>query len=95
MRIIALDVHRSFVQTAVRGNGTLRDTGKVDFDHNRLLHFAKTLKPDDEVVLEATRHDSDIVRMPSPFVARVVKDRCAATGEALRERVSTRSLDVR
>jgi transposase len=72
MRIIALDVHRSFAQMAVVENGTLRDAGKVDLERSRLLHFAKSLKPDDEVVLEATGNTSAIVRLLSPFVARVV-----------------------
>ena len=30
MRIIALDVHRSFAQTAILENGKLRDAGKID-----------------------------------------------------------------
>jgi transposase len=72
MRIIALDVHRSFAQMAVLEKGIIRDAGKVDLERGRLLHFAKTLKPDDEVVLEATGNTSAIVRLLSPFVARVV-----------------------
>jgi transposase len=72
MRIIALDVHRSFAQMAILENGAIRDAGKVDLERSRLLHFAKTLKPDDEIVLEATGNTSAIVRLLSPFVARVV-----------------------
>ncbi|WP_201842672.1 IS110 family transposase [Microvirga zambiensis] len=72
MRIIALDVHRSFAQMAVLEKGVIRDAGKVDLERSRLLHFAKSLKPDDEVVLEATGNTSAIVRLLSPFVARVV-----------------------
>ncbi|QRM33102.1 IS110 family transposase [Microvirga sp. VF16] len=72
MRIIALDVHRSFAQMAIVENGTLRDAGKVDLDRSRLLRFAQPLRPDDEVVLEATGNTSAIVRLLSPFVARVV-----------------------
>ena len=72
MRIIALDVHRSFAQMAILENGVIRDAGKVDLERRRLLHFAKTLKPDDEIVLEATGNTSAIVRLLSPFVARVV-----------------------
>ncbi len=40
MRIIALDVHRSFAQMAVLENGAIRDAGKIDLDRSRLLHFA-------------------------------------------------------
>ena len=46
MRIIAFDVHRSFAQTAILENGTLRDAGKGDLDRSRLLRFAKSLKLD-------------------------------------------------
>jgi transposase len=72
MRIIALDVHRSFAQMAILENGVIRDGGKVDLERSRLLHFAKSLKPDDEIVLEATGNTSAIVHLLSPFVARVV-----------------------
>jgi len=72
MRIIALDVHRSFAQTAILENGKLRDAGKVDLERNRLLQFARKLKLDDEIVIEATGNTSSIVRLLSPFVGRVV-----------------------
>jgi transposase len=72
MRIIALDVHRSFAQVAILENGKLRDAGKIDLDRNRLLQFAKKLKADDEIVIEATGNTSAIVRLLSPFVGRVV-----------------------
>lgn len=72
MRIIALDVHRSFAQTAILENGKLRDGGKIDLEYSRLLRFARKLKPDDEIVIEATGNTSAIVRVLSPFVGRVV-----------------------
>lgn len=72
MRIIALDVHRSFAQVAILENGELRDAGKIDLDYGRLLQFAKKLKSDDEIVIEATGNTSSIVRLLSPFVSRVI-----------------------
>ena len=71
MRIIALDVHRSFAQTAILENGKLRDAGKIDLERGRLLQFARKLKSDDEIVIEATGNTSAIVRLLSPFVGRV------------------------
>ena len=70
MRIIALDVHRSFAQTAILENGKLRDAGKIDLEYSRLLRFARKLKPDDEIVIEATGNTSAIVRVLLPFVGR-------------------------
>jgi len=72
MRIIALDVHRSFAQTAILESGKLRDAGKIDLEYSRLLRFARKLKPDDEIVIEATGNTSAIVRVLLPFVGRVV-----------------------
>ena len=72
MRIIALDVHRSFAQTAILENGKLRDAGKVDLERNRLLQLARKLKLDDQIGIEAPGNTSSIVRFLSPFVGRVV-----------------------
>ncbi len=72
MRIIALDVHRSFAQMAVLEDGKIRNAGKIDLEHNRLLQFAKRLKPDDEIIIEATGNTSAIVRLLSPYVGRVI-----------------------
>jgi transposase len=72
MRIIALDVHRTFAQMAVLEDGKIRNAGKIDLEHNRLLQFAKRLKPDDEIIIEATGNTSAIVRLLSPFVGRVI-----------------------
>jgi transposase len=72
MRIIALDVHRSFAQMAILEKGKIRDAGRIDLERSRLLQFAKKLKPDDEIVIEATGNTSAIVRLLSPFVGRVV-----------------------
>ena len=72
MRIIALDVHRTFAQLAVLQDGKIRSAGKIDLEHSRLLQFAKRLKPDDEIIIEATGNTSVIVCLLSPFVGRVV-----------------------
>ena len=72
MRIIVLDVHRSSAQVAILETGKVRDAGKIDLERGRLLQFAKKLKSDDEIVIEATGNTSAIVRMLSPFVGRVI-----------------------
>jgi hypothetical protein len=41
MRIIALDVHHSFAQTATLENGTVWDAVKGDLDRGHLLRFAQ------------------------------------------------------
>ena len=72
MRTIGLDVHRSFAQVAILEDGKIRDAGRVDLEHSRLVRFAEQLRPDDEIVVEATGNTHAIVRVLSPFVGRVV-----------------------
>jgi transposase len=72
MRVIGLDVHRSFAQVAELENGVLRQRGRVDLVRHKVLAFAQTLRADDEVVLEATGNTMAIVRLLKPRVGRVV-----------------------
>lgn len=72
MRVIGLDVHRSFAQVAELENGVVRQCGRVDLVRDKVLAFARTLKADDEVVLEATGNTIAIVKLLKPHVGRVV-----------------------
>ena len=72
MRVIGLDVHRSFAQVAELENGVVRQCGRLDLVHDKVLAFAKTLRSDDEVVLEATGNTMAIVRLLKPHAGRVV-----------------------
>jgi len=72
MRVVALDVHRSFAQVAELEDGVLRQRGRVDLVRHKVLELARTLRPDDEVVLEATGNTMAIVRLLKPHVGRVV-----------------------
>ena len=57
---------------AVLEDGKIRNAGRIDLEHSRLLQFAKTLKPDDEIIIEATGNTNVIVRLLSLFVGRVI-----------------------
>ena len=72
MRVIGLDVHRSFAEVAILENGTIQHAGRFKLERWRVIAFGKTLKRNDEVVLEATGNTSVIVRLLTPFVRRVV-----------------------
>ena len=72
MRVIGMDVHRSFAATAVLEDGRLLKGERVELRHDRLLAWAGSLRPDDEVVLEATGNTAAIVRLVAPHVGRVV-----------------------
>lgn len=72
MRVIGLDVHRSFAVIAILEDGQLRNGGRIDLTRDAVLAFGQTLRPDDEVVIEATANTATIVRLLRPFVRRVV-----------------------
>ena len=52
MRIVGMDIHRSFAQVAILEDGEIKQQLRVDLVHHRVVEFAKTLSLDDEVVLQ-------------------------------------------
>jgi transposase len=54
MRVIGLDVHRSFAVVAILEDNLLSNGGRVELTRNAVVVFGRKLRPDDEVVLEAT-----------------------------------------
>jgi transposase len=72
MRIIGLDVHRSFAEVAILEKRTIRRAGRIALEHRHIIEFGKTLNLRDEVVLEATGNTAIIVHLLRPFVRRVV-----------------------
>jgi transposase len=71
MRVIGLDVHRTFAEVAVLEAGRVRSEGRVATTALALEAFARTLRPDDQVVLEATTNTHAIVRVLRPHAGRV------------------------
>jgi len=72
MRTIGMDIHRSFAQIAVLEDGVVKEERRLDLTRDSVLAFGGTLRPDDEVVLEATGNTAAVVRLLGPFVAKVV-----------------------
>src|SRR3712207_297265 len=71
MRVIGLDVHRSFAVVAILEDGEVRGGGRVDLTRDAVIAFGRRLRADDEVVLEATGNTATIVRLLRPFARRV------------------------
>jgi transposase len=67
-----MDVHRSFAQVAIHEDGITAKSFRLELEHDAVVAFGKDLRADDEVVLEATGNTAAIVRLLTPFVARVV-----------------------
>lgn len=72
MRVIGLDVHRSFAVVAFLEDGRPSSGGRIELTRDAVVAFGRRLRPDDEVVIEATGNTAAIVRLLRPFVRRVV-----------------------
>jgi transposase len=72
MRVVGLDVSRTLVEVAYLEDGRVRSGGRVSVARAALESFARSLRPDDEVVLEATGNTAAIVTTVKPHVRRVV-----------------------
>ena len=73
MRVIGLDIHRSFAEAAALLEGQLTRLGRVGMQRDRLGEFARaTLTHDDHVVVEATGNAAAVAEVLGPHVGRVV-----------------------
>jgi transposase len=72
MRVIGMDVHRAFAQVAILDDGKVVSEQRIDLVQDKVVAFGRALRPDDEVVLEATGNTAAIERLLRPFVGRVV-----------------------
>jgi transposase len=71
-RVIGMDIHRTFAEVVVWETGRLRPAGRVDMTRSGLEGFGRSLSKEDEVVVEATGNAMAVVRVLSPYVARVI-----------------------
>ena len=72
MRTIGLDVGRNFAEVAIREDGRTRSGGRIPVTPDGLRSFAAGLRPDDEVVLEATTNTWAIAGLLGEHAGRVV-----------------------
>jgi transposase len=66
-----MDIHRSFAQVAFLEGGVIKEERRLELTRDAVLAFAQTLRPDDEVVLEATGNTAAVVRLVRPHVGKV------------------------
>lgn len=72
MRVVGLDVSRTVIEVAYLEGGRMRAGGRVAVAREALCAFARDLRDDDHVVLEATGNTAAIVQALQPHVGRVV-----------------------
>ena len=71
-RVIGMDIHRTFAEVVFWEEGKLRPAGRIGMTRAGLEGFGRSLGKEDEVVIEATGNAMAVVRVLSPFVARVI-----------------------
>jgi transposase len=94
MRIIGMDIHRSFAQVAVLEDGRITNERRVDLVYHRLVAFARTLSLEDEVVIEATGNSAAVERLIRPYVRRVLVANSRMVKAIAYARVKTDKIDA-
>jgi transposase len=94
MRVIGMDIHRSFAQVAVLENGEITRQLRVDLLYGPVTEFAQTLSREDDVVLEATGNSAAVERLIRPHVRRVVVANSRLVRAIAYARVKTDKIDA-
>jgi transposase len=94
MRVIGMDMHRSFAQVAVLENGEITRQLRIDLLHGPVVDFARTLSHEDDVVLEATGNSAAVERLMRPHVRRVVVANSRLVRAIAYARVKTDKIDA-
>jgi transposase len=94
VRIVGMDIHRSFAQVAILEDGRVTRELRVDLVHGPVVDFARTLGPEDEVVLEATGNSAAVERLMRPHVRRVVVANSRLVRAIAYARVKTDKIDA-
>jgi transposase len=95
MRTIALDVHQSFCEVAIREGGETRSAGRIRTDRAELELFAQSLDRADQVVMEATGPAFEIARILKPYVAGVIVANASELRAIAHARVKSDRFDAR
>jgi transposase len=93
-RVIGMDIHRTFGEVVFWEDGRLRSAGRVDMTRSGLEGFGRTLRADDEVVIEATGNAMAVVRVLGPHVARVIVANPLQVKAIAHARIKTDKIDA-
>jgi transposase len=94
MRVIGMDIHRSFAQVAILQDGRITQEFRVDLVYGPLTKFAEGLGPEDEVVIEATGNSAAVERLLRPHVKRVAVANSRLVRAIAYARVKTDKIDA-
>lgn len=93
-RVIGMDIHRTFAEVVSWEDGRLRPHGRVDMTRSGLEGFTRGLTREDEVVVEATGNAMAVVRVLSPYVARVIVANPLQVRAIAHARIKTDKIDA-
>jgi transposase len=93
-RVIGMDIHRTFAEVVFWEGGRLRQHGRVDMTRSGLEGFGRGLTKEDEVVVEATGNAMAVVRVLSPYVARVIVANPLQVKAIAHARIKTDKIDA-
>lgn len=93
-RVIGMDIHRTFAEVVFWEDGRLRPAGRIDMTRSGLEGFGRTLTSKDEVVIEATGNSMAVVRVLSPYVARVIVANPLQVKAIAHARIKTDKIDA-
>jgi len=93
-RVIGMDIHRTFAEVVVWEDGRLRPAGRVDMTRAGLKGFGRNLTNEDEVVVEATGNAMAVVRVLTPYVARVIVANPLQVKAIAHARIKTDKIDA-
>ena len=95
VRSIGLDVGRAMAEVAiVEPGGRTRSAGRIEATPEGLRAFARTLGPDDQVVLEATTNTWAIVELLEAHAGRVVVSNPLRTRAIAEAKTKTDTIDA-
>src|SRR3712207_8397847 len=81
-------------EVVVWEDGRLRPAGRVDMTRSGLEGFGRTLSKTDEVVVEATGNAMAVVRVLTPYVARVIMANPLQVRAIAHARIKTDKIDA-
>jgi transposase len=93
-RVIGMDIHRTFGEVVFWEDGRLRPAGRIGMTRSAPEGFGRTLSKDDEVVIEATGNAMAVVRVLSPYVARVIVANPIQVKAIAHARIKTNKIDA-
>jgi hypothetical protein len=93
MRTFGLDVHKRFAEVAVIEDGEIRRVGRIE--NGELEAFARTLGPQDHVVLESTALTWPIAELLGRFAGKVTVSNPMRTKAIASAKVKTDKVDAK